>query len=303
MTIRVAVRGGPTPKSAGNCSLAEGVTIKKGRKARPPGPGRLGRHQVHPAWRELTSAPGRWLHCERTLWSGKRRGVVMEFTPGPKGLPPREAEQHQTGDFMGWASPDPGSPPPPPPPTRARHVGWHAAAGDPPGTLRWWNGQEYVVLASWALDHWNYESAAWSGTDPSLGVLPDGAAAVQESGWWLAAGHWHSGGELPLPPPPSTSSSDPSLGFGVAGVVVESLVWVSWVLAFIAPTTFASGALRIVPLGTPIGMVLGLAALRHARRGRMLGRVALAMGLASMAAISATFAWFVIGALSGNTLM
>ena len=185
------------------------------------------------------------------------------------------------------------------------HVGWHVLPEDGPGTLRWWNGQDFVGTASWAADHWEYVCGDWSGTDPPPGTLPGGAVDVRESGWWAGSGHWHSGTLLPLPLPPSTSRWDPSVWFGVSGVVLESIVWLSVLLmVFVPGNQWLAGA----PICLPLGFLLGAAALwtwpirgRHRRLGRILGGVALLMGLATVG-VALIFA-FVLMMSMGDTVL
>lgn len=40
---------------------------------------------------------------------------------------------------------------PPPPSDRAESAGWRVVPGEPPGTLTWWDGNEFVAVAFWAV--------------------------------------------------------------------------------------------------------------------------------------------------------
>jgi len=88
------------------------------------------------------------------------------------------------------------------PSTPDQQVGWRGVAGEPPGTLGWWNGEQFVAMAFWAVDHWEYVTDDWAGPDPPPGVLPDGAGDPRESGWWKGEdGQWHRPVGSPWPPP------------------------------------------------------------------------------------------------------
>jgi hypothetical protein len=101
---------------------------------------------------------------------------------------------------------------PPPPEGLTESVGWDVVPGEPPGTLAWWDGNEFGAVAFWASDHWEYVTDDWAGSDPALGVLPAGVGDPRESGWWQTPdGRWHGPESTPLsrghysslPPPPS----------------------------------------------------------------------------------------------------
>jgi hypothetical protein len=86
------------------------------------------------------------------------------------------------------------------------HVAWHQVPGDPPGTLRWWDGEAFIARAFWVVDHWEYEGDDWVGRLTAPVFPPGGILTVGDSGWWAPRPHgrWHDGWELPLPSPPPT---------------------------------------------------------------------------------------------------
>lgn len=61
-------------------------------------------------------------------------------------------------------------------------IGWQVVPDEPPGTFAWWDGEQFVAMAFWAGDHWEFVTDDWSGVDPvALGrvipVQPDRRAA------------------------------------------------------------------------------------------------------------------------------
>lgn len=61
-------------------------------------------------------------------------------------------------------------------------IGWQVVPDEPPGTFAWWDGEQFVAMAFWAGDHWEFVTDEWSGVDPValgrvVGVQPDRRAA------------------------------------------------------------------------------------------------------------------------------
>ena len=80
---------------------------------------------------------------------------------------------------------------------------------------------------------------------------------------------------------------DRSVGFGVAGVVLESILWLMLLGPFVHGPHLPTGTFICLPLG----VLLGVAAFsdrpvrgRHRRLGKILGGVAVLMGLAIVGA-------------------
>ena len=156
-------------------------------------------------------------------------------------------------------------------------VGWRPVPDEPPGTFVWWDGEKDVVVAFWAVDHWEYVTEEWSGPDPAPGVLPAGAHSPRKAGWRQSSdGRWHA----PLPRPPDL---DRSVKFGVWALVVVTVPWLLVLARFFL-------GFMLFPPAMVVGGILGLLALtsptrgRHRTLGRMLGGVAVTVAGLSLLA-------------------
>jgi hypothetical protein len=164
---------------------------------------------------------------------------------------------------------------PPPPSGLTESVGWHVVPDEPPGTLSWWDGNAFVAVAFWAVDHWEYVTDEWAGSGPALGRLPEGAGDPQWFGFWQAPdGQWY-------PPPPEQAPSgghpaavDISVWFGAAGVGVFLFIQLGWILPSIGLTMPVWSSFLLLPAWL-VALVFGVLALSKSSTGvnRGLGRV------------------------------
>jgi hypothetical protein len=107
-----------------------------------------------------------------------------------------------------------------------------------PGTLAWWDGEQFVAVALWAWDHREYVIGDWSGSAPPGALLAVGIGDPRASGWRQAPdGQWHEA------PPVSQSP-----GTGLSGCVLVVVV-----IAALALLVFGFGVLWWLWLWFAIG--------------------------------------------------
>ena len=150
-----------------------------------------------------------YVDCDEGLWLTADSGATIRAEPAKVvSMPESESTSHVT-----------------------RSVGWQVVPEEQIGTLGWWDGEDFVVLAFWRDDDWDYSTHGWSGPNPPVGALPDGVSDPRASGWQQSRdGRWHPPPPPPPPPPPlatgnsaESASLDPIVGWGVAAAVLAAV--------------------------------------------------------------------------------
>jgi hypothetical protein len=166
---------------------------------------------------------------------------------------------------------------------------WRVVPGEPPGTLGWWNGYDFIAFATWATDHWVYVTDTWSGPDPPPGLLPDGAGDPKESGWLRSSdGLWYR----PTPRPPSSmraARQERGYWSGVAAVGVMVVDWFGWIAFLIGQGSYVF--IPFIVLGPWVSAILGAVAMGAPRGSpvRRLGLVALVMAIVGFVVLGLAF--------------